>query len=320
MSLISVIVPVYNVKKYLNKCIDSLLGQSISDYEIILVDDGSTDGSGQLCDEISKKSDRIHVYHKPNGGLSDARNYGIEYAKGDYITFVDSDDYVSKDYLKILSDMFENDIDIAMVSIQEILENEIPKCTKSIVSVVTAEEAVRKMLLREGGTHCSVGKLYRKAFWKEYRFPKGRLYEDYLTTYYVFSKAKKVAIDCIQPYFYVQRPESIMHYKCSEKTLSILDASDQITKFICSFWPKLKYAAIDLQIASYMKCMQSILNSGFECFPDAQKRIIQKNRKIFLKYIFFPILMKEKIKVVSLCLGRRFFIHLYNRNDGSKKV
>ena len=102
MNLISVIVPVYNVEPYLRQCIDSILNQTYTDFELILVDDGSTDRCPEICDKYKEKDDRVRVLHKTNGGLSDARNHGIDIANGDYITFIDSDDMVSKDYLEVL--------------------------------------------------------------------------------------------------------------------------------------------------------------------------------------------------------------------------
>ena len=102
MCEISIIVPVYNVEKYLKKCVKSILNQTLDNYEVILVDDGSTDSSGDICERLQSEDNRIKVFHKKNGGLSDARNYGVRYSSGKYITFIDSDDYIRKDYLEIL--------------------------------------------------------------------------------------------------------------------------------------------------------------------------------------------------------------------------
>ncbi|HAQ0795523.1 TPA: glycosyltransferase, partial [Enterococcus faecium] len=102
MCRISIIVPVYNVEKYLKKCVDSILGQTFTDFELLLIDDGSTDNSGSICDELAKTDNRIKVIHKENGGLSDARNIGIEVAKGDFIGFIDSDDYIDEDMYAFL--------------------------------------------------------------------------------------------------------------------------------------------------------------------------------------------------------------------------
>ena len=105
--MISVIVPIYKVEKYLRRCVDSILNQSYTDFELLLIDDGSPDNCPQICDEYARRDDRVRVFHKPNGGLSDARNYGIDRMKGDYVSFIDSDDYVGPDYLKILMDLIK---------------------------------------------------------------------------------------------------------------------------------------------------------------------------------------------------------------------
>ena len=126
---ISIIVPIYNVKKYIQQCVESLINQTYKNLEIILIDDGSTDGCGELCDEFGKKDQRIHVIHKQNGGLSDARNKGIDVASGDYIGFVDSDDWISHNmYEKMLSSLKSVNADIAVCGwVEEFLNNSIEK-------------------------------------------------------------------------------------------------------------------------------------------------------------------------------------------------
>ena len=105
--MISVIVSIYKVEKYLRRCVDSILNQSYTDFELLLIDDGSPDDCPQICDEYARQDDRVRVFHKPNGGLSDARNFGIDRMKGDYVSFIDSDDYVGPDYLRILMDLIK---------------------------------------------------------------------------------------------------------------------------------------------------------------------------------------------------------------------
>lgn len=125
MASVSVIVPVYNVEKYLKRCVDSILAQSFTDFELILVDDGSTDGSGAICDELAKADDRISVHHHPNQGVSAARNHGIEAAKGEWITFIDSDDYVLPVYLQSLyQGTLESDSDFVVTGIKHVFEND----------------------------------------------------------------------------------------------------------------------------------------------------------------------------------------------------
>ena len=118
--MISVIVPIYQTERYLPRCIDSILAQSFRDFELLLIDDGSKDNSGAICDWYARQDSRVRVFHKENGGISDTRNFGLDHAKGDYIAFVDSDDYIGHDYLKILMEMaVENDADMTIISFQQ---------------------------------------------------------------------------------------------------------------------------------------------------------------------------------------------------------
>ena len=151
--LISIIVPIYRVEKYLNRCIDSILSQSYRNLEIILVDDGSPDNCSIICEEYAKKDKRIKVIHKKNGGLSEARNYGIEASTGDYIMFVDSDDYISKDMCKtLLINALENNADIVVCNFKEVYTDKVEKinkqCIKGNLEVISNIEVLYKYLLK----------------------------------------------------------------------------------------------------------------------------------------------------------------------------
>ena len=317
---ISVVVPAYNVKNYLEKCIGSLVNQTFSDYEIIIVDDGSTDGTSDLCDELAIKNSRIVVFHKENGGLSDARNFGIDKSQGEYITFVDSDDYVAPVYLEWLYKPVEKcGAEVSATSLLPFFENETPIFDGEVeYTVVSVEEAVRKMLLRESITHSAGGKLYKRELWKDICFPVGLLYEDYLTTFFVMKKAKMVGITTPSLYYYLQRQDSIMHYKCNEKTVKIIEATKQVTPKIVSEWPQLKTEALDLQVALCLKCMQHILNEKPNDFIEEQgeiKRIVKNSMGNLLFSKKTPI--KDKIKVVSFLFGKKIFLKIYNMFSGN---
>ena len=316
--MISVVVPAYNVEKYVTKCINSLATQSFHDTEIILVDDGSTDSTSSICDELASQYNQVFTYHKENGGLSDARNYGISKANGEFITFVDSDDYVSHLYLEELMDMMTDDVQITMVNIQHVYEDKQPSNNATNkIEKITAKDAISRMLLRQGYTHCGVGKLYRKQLWKELRFPVGRLYEDYLTTYRAFSEAKAVKAKDNKSYYYLQREGSIMHYDVSPRTLSLLEASDEVTDFVIGKYPELRIPAIDLQMASYLKTLQNVLNYDRHSYTDVQNRII----KFVSQHAWELICSKQtpnndKVKIASLLLGKKSFLTIYNKFGG----
>lgn len=324
MPEISIVVPAYNVEKYIAKCIDSLLVQTYENFEILLVDDGASDQTPEICDRLALKDSRIRVFHKKNGGLSDARNYGIERMTGKFLTFVDGDDYVSEDYLNTLHRMINkrSDVQIAMISGQELSENERPVKVSGVKErVLSSEQAVKKMLLRDEITHSSWGKLFRSELWSSIRFPVGQNYEDYATTYHVFSLADKIVFSNQPLYYYIQHSNSIMHQTCSEKTLSVLRISDIVTEFIIKQWPETSVEALELQTAVYLKNMQTILNCGFNCFEDYQKKItntIKKNAKILLIAKQVPV--KDKVKILAFLAGKRSFIKIYNVYNGDKII
>ena len=240
--LISVIVPAYNVEKFIGKCIDSILRQSFKDFEVLLIDDGAKDSTPEICDACAKKDSRIKVYHKENGGLSDARNYGIDRMQGKYVTFIDSDDYVDSGYFEYLYGLItqEEDIQIAICGKKSVREDEnASPDPETFHEIITGERAVQKMLCGHGSGHSAWGKLYSANLWKTVRYPKGKIYEDYATTYRVMALVDKAAWGNAAMYFYVQHIESIMHQKCSRRSLSLVDIADEETEFIVKKWPVL---------------------------------------------------------------------------------
>lgn len=210
---ISIIVPVYNVEKYIRRCINSILDQTFKSFELILVDDGSHDDSGLICDEYKRRDNRIQVIHKENGGLSDARNSGIEAIRGRYVTFIDSDDWVSKNYLSVLYELLNEKS--AEISICNFLRtsNEFLSYTNSKISVYeySSNEALTNIFTDFGEQMVvSWGKLYKAELFKEIRFPLGKIHEDEFITYKILYKANRIIFTTEQLLYYWQRPDSIM--------------------------------------------------------------------------------------------------------------
>lgn len=210
MPVISVIVPVYNVEEYVRRCIESVLSQSFTEYEIILVDDGSPDKSPQICEEYAKKDTRIHVVHKENGGLSSARNAGIDVAKGDYLFFLDSDDLIHPDCLSILYKCLEKTgAEISLGEFNRFDEysqnyisheewNEVIDCKNNVeILELFFEESkpIHKIV-------SACGTLWSASLFDDIRFPIGRLFEDEFTTYQLYYKANKIAITDYICYYY----------------------------------------------------------------------------------------------------------------------
>ena len=222
--LVSIIVPIYKVEEYLDKCVLSLLGQSYSNLEIILVDDGSPDQCGAMCDSWALRDSRIRVIHKENGGLSDARNAGLAVATGAYICFVDSDDWVSPEYVMAMYQaMVENGAQLAACDVCEVYPDQEPEVNGSgELRVCTPEEAIGDILKGKGFRAVAWNKLYPRAFWENETYPVGKHHEDEFVTYRILGKAQKLVYVDKAHYFYLQRQGSIMR----SFTLKRLDALD----------------------------------------------------------------------------------------------
>lgn len=196
LPLITVIVPVYNTKEYLPRCVEGIMAQTYGNLEIILVDDGSTDGTGDLCDAYAGKDERIRVFHKANGGSSSARNYGLERATGEYVGFVDSDDYVEPDtYERMMRGIIETGISIAQIGRDEIDEdgNRLPDvCVPpSEEKIYSKEEFMKELLLHKGDcSFCT--KLLRRDLFQNNRFPEGRLNEDFYLMIHLLTEVEGV--------------------------------------------------------------------------------------------------------------------------------
>jgi glycosyltransferase involved in cell wall biosynthesis len=198
--MISVIVPAYNVEKYVRKCIESLVNQTYTDTEIILVDDGATDQTPTMCDELAKEYKKVITYHKANVGLSDARNAAILLANGEYISFIDSDDWISSYYVEHLYEAVAKcDADIGISWFENVFEGKAlqskPEEPLSDYECLTAEECLRKLLYQNGVEVCTSGKLYKTALIKDLRYPVGKMYEDIPITYEAVKQSKKNSCD-----------------------------------------------------------------------------------------------------------------------------
>ena len=239
---VSIVIPVYNTEKYLFRCINSVLNQTHKDIEIILVDDGTKDKSNVICDDYAKENANITVVHKVNGGLSSARNAGIEIAKGDAIFFLDSDDYLSSECIKkLVSLMEDNDADISIIQMKYIPENENDECAKiedEIVTVMSPERAIEESLYQRCYSCCAPAKLYKKNVIGNVRFPLGRISEDLATCHLFLNNAKKVVYSNYYGYYYRQHEASIMHM-FNPKRLDALEWAKEIETFCLKRYPKL---------------------------------------------------------------------------------
>ncbi len=215
LPIITVIIPVYNVEKYIDRCILSVINQTYKNLEIILVDDGSPDRCGKICDEYAKKDNRIKVIHKENGGLSDARNAGLDIASGDYIGFVDSDDYIHPDMYKLLYEaVSEYSADVAECKHRKIIgkkyKNPQPFKIKPDIQVFSGTEFAEKKVIGDYLNSIIVcNKLYKSERWKTLRFPQGKFTEDSYVAFDACYSADKIVVTDAELYFYLMRPGSI---------------------------------------------------------------------------------------------------------------
>ena len=231
MDLVSVIVPVYKVEKYIHECINSIINQSYDNLEIILVDDGSPDNCGDICDNYALLDNRVKVIHKENGGLSDARNAGLNIAKGEYIVFVDSDDYIDVDMISILYKRIkESRADMAICNYLFVNENNVPIREKNamlpkIDKIYTGLQILRGVTQEEGGYFVTVwNRMYRKELWKNIRFPKGKQHEDEYILHEICLKCSMVVGISRPLYNYRQRKGSIMSSQYDVKRLDVIEA------------------------------------------------------------------------------------------------
>ena len=211
--LISIIIPVYKVEKYLEKCIESVLKQTYTNLQIILVDDGSPDNCGKICDEYAKKDSRIEVIHKVNGGLSDARNVGISKAKGRYIGFVDSDDYIKEDMYEILLNLIkEYDADVSICNLYDVIDGkEYIRNKENGIQEYSRLDILKEVLLDKNIQSYAWNKLYKKELFDEIKYPIGKKYEDIGTTFYVFEKCNKIVVTSEPEYYYLKRSDSLVN-------------------------------------------------------------------------------------------------------------
>lgn len=221
LPVVSIIVPVYNVKSYVGECVESLCRQTYTNLEILLVDDGSTDGSGEVCDEYAGRDERIRVIHQANRGLSGARNMGLDDARGEYIAFVDSDDLVSPNYVETLYELLlKYDADIAACAYAKGTTEQLTDIREKVLSLDNVREICMpsvKLLKQWHGKYkqqetIACNKLYCREIWndsRKIRFPEGRIHEDVLTSHLVVQSAKKIVLTTEILYFYRIRKGSI---------------------------------------------------------------------------------------------------------------
>lgn len=307
--LITVIVPVYKVEKYLHNCVDSVINQTYKNWELILVDDGSPDNCPQICDHYAAKDRRIKVIHKANGGVSSARNMAIDNAQGEYVAFLDSDDFWHADYLKILLDLsVKYSADIVQCSFIRGIETVFPIINKK----VKVKSFDNHLIFLKGYSKIIVcGKLYKRFTIDDIRLPVGKYFEDDFTTWKWYYNAKKIAVTNQTLYYYTENNQSVMAGHKNEPRLDFIEAYEERIDFFNKKGEK--------DLGDYSRghlCKAMLLTSNNPMLSEEQNEIVSRTfinnwslikfsrfiplhlRLLFFMYRFFPKMTKRLVSIV----------------------
>ena len=322
--LVSVIIPVYNVKKYMREAVDSIINQTYENLEIFLVDDGSTDGCGAICDEYSKMDERIIVIHKENGGLSSARNVAMDKMHGKYVFFHDSDDMVANDIIEAYVSLCEENLaDIVMGTTYEFMGDlkRCPEAKTREIRCYSRLEALKMMFMDEKLHHCATGHLFKASLWNNVRFPVGMLYEDHATVFYVVSNANKLMFcDDLRNYYRI-REDSITNTLVGKKDMKLLDINDEVAMNMSDKYPELKPYIMRMTMMIYLKLYSRILYVGWNAFREEQERIRKKISDDGNEFVRSGLARKQDIiKIMAAKCGRLPFYMIYRTSDFVQRI
>lgn len=323
--MVSIIVPVYNVEKYLERCVDSIINQTYKELEIILVDDGATDSSPELCEQFAKKDARIQVIHKKNGGLSDARNAGIPYASGEFLYFCDSDDYIEKNLIKdCVAKITEENADLLIFDFYRVQNGTTSICTEKIPEKTFTLDEIPEVLLTSPS---ACNKFFRTEFLKnsEILFPFGRLYEDLGTLPKLYQKAKKISYLKKPYYYYDIREGSIMTASRFDKGFEDrIGMINEILTYYKSLQLGKKYEKELEYFAFYNGVFLPIRESALRGCTKEQcnrykKEIMQAYPKCFKNEYIHSMTRKEKLFVSIIKSGQYWMLPVISKLKTSIK-
>ncbi len=314
-ALVSVIVPIYMVQDYLEKCINSILIQTYENLEIILVDDGSKDECGRICDEFANKDKRIKVIHKENGGLSDARNFGIDAAKGQYIVFIDSDDYVHFQMIEyLIKPVMDGEADMSVCGFVSVDENEdidIEKIECKETIIIDNYEKKSKYYFEDDYLEFTVAwnKLYPSFYFDNIRYPKGKIHEDEFTSYQLLEKADKVAFVKCPLYYYVKRKSSIMGEDFSIKNLDRFEALDQRIRYYANMgnydWAEKVHSIYRMLFINDIRRSKKGKDYDFALFENSLKRFKYTTLQYVMRY---PVSIRHKLGYLFMAIFPKIYL------------
>lgn len=304
--MVSIIVPVYNREQYLCECVDSVLAQTFHDWELIIVDDGSTDSSGSIADRYAASDPRIRVYHVENGGLSSARNIGMDKAEGDFLSFLDADDAIHPQALQLMTEAIDNaGADMFVAGMHRGAHVSFSPIKSYETECLTPEEALESSLYQNGKLlHSAWSKLYKAATLKKQRFTKGIFYEDLDFFYRACGECKRIAVSPCDLYFYRDTPDSITNV-WSDKRLDVLDVVHRIENYIAGNMPALLPAARDRKLSANFNMFILAGANGRYDVADRCWKVIREYR--FGSLTNSRVRLKNKAGILLSYLGRRVF-------------
>lgn len=324
--LISVVIPIYNVEIYLKQCIESVIRQSYNELEIILIDDGSTDNCLAICNRYALEDNRIKVIHKQNGGLSDARNIGISVSTGEYITFIDSDDYIECDMIKYLFDLLQKtNADLSVCQKLNVRENgNIIKEKINVREYVLENnyECMKNFLSEKYINTVAWGKLYKKDLFFSIRYPYGKYHEDVYTMYKVIALCNRICVGSQQKYFYRIRSGSITSSTFSIKHLDAIEGKIQQKDFLQKNYPKLIKFGYSGIIYAINQCIFK-MPINFEYSEAGSEIDISEWTKYYRHYSIYYLTGKSSIKgkifTIISCINIKISIGLLKIYQKAKK-
>lgn len=305
--LISVIIPVYNTETYLDKCVRSVLMQDYDNFELILVDDGSTDSSSQIMDDLAEQDSRIVVIHKENGGQSSARNVGLDRAKGAYISFVDSDDHVTPDYLSYLLSLFPEDDGCRISACNHLIvrgehgtEN-----TGEGDRVLARKEAFEEVLFHGCIDVAPWGKLYRREIFETIRFPEGRIFEDTWLFGSILNATDRISFGSKPCYNYIIRESSTVRKEYSPKNLQYIEAAERLAQEALACSPALKTGAVRRINHARLSVLRYMEHSEEKELKRTLRREVLHDAPQFIRHPRTP--KRDRIAVTLLRAGLRSY-------------
>ena len=311
---ISVIVPVYKVEQWLDRCVQSVLGQTFRNFEVLLIDDGSPDGCGDMCDSWARLDERIVAYHKPNGGLSDARNFGIDHARAPLVTFLDSDDALCPDCLQSLYELIKATPDVGYSECAYAMESNgrvFPSDESGVRLNLPAVDAFEHVLYHNHLSYSACAKLFRRELFKDVQFPVGRVYEEMYTIGEWITRSQRVAYVGRPLYRYILREDSItVNRKFGRANVrQMLEAAEHTCELAVSLAPSLAKPAQRFRSYAWMRTLRFIVDAGAEM--DLSDITSEIRRHVLLN--FWPVFLnrrlplRDRIGMVSLIPGFWFF-------------